>query len=192
MAMIPASRGVDFASLQRKSFNEGDAAGYCEAWYSNFPDLEVLDGSVAAVVHDNKPCLSGLWLCNELSEGNDIDLLLANAQGHLFKLRGGVVVAAPVMVVSMLLELIECERSWIAKALFCTGMSVYIPVYENGHYCAAYIDCGTKCVYWIDSLDIRQRAAGDVATACSVLGLDFVDLKVSWQRDSWSCGVWCV
>ena len=71
MEMIPASRSVDFASLQRKSFNEGDAAGYCEAWYSNFPDLEVLDGSVAAVVHDDKPCLSGLWLCNELSEGND-------------------------------------------------------------------------------------------------------------------------
>lgn len=101
-------------------------------------------------------------------------------------------VADPVMAVSMLLELMECERSWIAKALFCTGMSVYIPVYENGHYCAAYIDAGTKCVYWIDSLDIRQRAAGDVASACSVMGLDFVDLKVSWQRDSWSCGVWCV
>ena len=53
-------------------------------------------------------------------------------------------VAAPVMVVSMLLELMECERSWIAKALFCTGMSVYIPVYENGHYCAA--SCGEPSV----------------------------------------------
>ena len=173
----------------------GPGQDYAERWYRDSPMIEMLPETVAMFVHDSKPELSDTWGFGNELERHDIDLILSNAQAHYHSKHGDVTFSRPVDIASWAVDGLtssDGRGSWLQKLVLETRESLFIPVYDRAHYCALYIDAVERHAHWFDSLNIRNEVAEKVACACACLGLKFSNMKIGWQRDEWSCGLWSI
>ena len=171
----------------------GEGRQYLDRWYGQFESKEVLQESVAKFIHDKYRSLSEMWFAGELCEAVDLDLILASAQGHACKAGRRFVLACPVAISSLALSLfcgMAEEESWLRNVLIESRTPVFVPIFQDAHYCSLYIDPKSCAAYWFDSLGIREELAAEVRLALADIGFELTIVREKWQLDSWSCGLW--
>ena len=184
---------ADVPALIPFALDCGEGLQYLDRWYAQNEMKEMLQYSVACFIHDRFNSLLEMWKAGDLCKASDLDLILGNAQARSCNAGRPFVFACPVAASCFALRLLQdmaAEESWLRNLLVESRTPVFLPIFENAHYCSVFIDPRVGVAYWIDSLGIRDELAGKVALAFREIGFQVIVVREKWQLDSWSCGLW--